>query len=187
MIFDFLDKARCESSIRQFNESDLITDWGVRNLSNKSSLYEPTNYNYGTVWGFNSFFANTSQYKYHYNLSAYSLLHNTLQHSFDYGLGIFPEVFSGDINTKLGEAYHNQGFCTSGYIFPMMTGMLGLNINALENKVTFAPKLPMQWEWLDVKNVKVGKSVLNLSNEMKNGVINQNITSVGLALRLVLL
>jgi glycogen debranching enzyme len=169
MIFDLLDKSRSSSSVKNFNESDLMTDWGVGNLSNKSSLYEPTNYNYGTVWGFNSYFANASQYKYHFNLSAYSLLRNTLQHAFDYGLGIFPEVFSGDINTKLGEAYHNQGFCTSGYIFPMMTGMIGLNVNSLENKITFAPKLPMQWEWLDVKNVKVGKSSVNMTNKIKNG------------------
>ncbi|MEW6196367.1 MAG: GH116 family glycosyl hydrolase [Bacteroidota bacterium] len=179
MIFDFLDKTRCENSIKHFNESDLMTDWGVRNLSNKSSLYEPTNYNYGTVWGFNSLFANASQYKYHFNLSAFSLLRNTLQHAFDYGLGIFPEVFSGDINTKLGEAYHNQGFCTSGYIFPMMTGMLGLNINALENKLTFAPKLPMQWEWLDIKNIKVGKATLNLTNKLKNGEWKLTIEKAG--------
>ncbi len=169
MIFDLLDKSRCESSVKNYNESDLMTDWGVRNLSNKSSLYEPTNYNYGTVWGFNSIFANAAQYKYHFNLSAYSLLRNTLQHVFDYGLGVFPEVFSGDINTKLGEAYHNQGFCTSGYIYPMMVGMIGLNINALENKVTFAPKLSMQWEFLDLKNVKIGNSILNFTNRLKNG------------------
>lgn len=169
MIFDLLDKTRCERSVKNFNESDLITDWGVRNLSNKSSLYEPTNYNYGTVWGFNSLFANAAQYKYHFNLSAYSLLRSTYQHAFDYGLGIFPEVFSGDINTKLGEAYHNQGFCTSGYIFPMMSGLIGLEVNALENKITFAPKLPMQWEWIDVNNIKLGNSVINLTNKLKNG------------------
>lgn len=169
IIFDLLDKARCERSVKNFNESDLVTDWGVRNLSNKSSLYEPTNYNYGTVWGFNSLFANAAQYKYHFNLSAYSLLRNTFQHAFDYGLGIFPEVFSGDINTKLGEAYHNQGFCTSGYIFPMMNGLIGLDVNALENKITFAPKLPMQWEWIDVKNVKIRNSIVNLTNKLKNG------------------
>lgn len=169
MVFDLLDKNRCERSIINFNESDLITDWGVRNLSNKSSLYEPTNYNYGTVWGFNSLFANAAQYKYHNNIAAFSLLRNTCQHAFDYGLGIFPEVFSGDINTKLGEAYHNQGFCTSGYIFPMMNGLVGLDINTLENKITFAPKLPMQWEWIDVKNIKVGKSTINLINKLKNG------------------
>lgn len=169
MIFDLLDKTRCVRSVKNFNESDLITDWGVRNLSNKSSLYEPTNYNYGTVWGFNSLFANAAQYKYDFNLSAHSLLRNTFQHAFDYGLGIFPEVFSGDINTKLGEANHNQGFCTSGYVFPMINGLLGLDVNALENKITFAPKLPMQWEWINVNNVKLRNSVINITNKLKNG------------------
>jgi len=176
MIFGLLDKTRSESSIKKFNESDMITDWGVRNLSSKSSLYEPTNYNYGTVWGFNSLFANASQYKYHNNLAAYSLLKNTYQHAFDYGIGIFPEVFSGDINTKLGEAYHNQGFCTSGYIFPIMTGLIGLEIDALNNKITFAPKPPLEWEFFDVNNVKIGKTTLHLKNKMKNGEWNLTVS-----------
>jgi glycogen debranching enzyme len=168
MIFDLLDKNRSERSIKKFNESDMMTDWGVRNLSNKSSLYEPSNYNYGTVWGFNSLFANAAQYKFHNNIAAYSLLRNTFQHAFDYGLGISPEVFSGDINTKLGEAYHNQGFCTSGSIFPLMTGLIGLEVDALNNKIILAPKLPLEWESLDVNNVRFGENTFNFKNKMKN-------------------
>lgn len=162
MMFGLLDKSRSEKSVKEFNESDMVTDWGIRNLSNKSSLYEPTNYNYGTVWGFNSYFAVTTQYKYHFNISAYASLRNTLQHTFDYGLGIFPEVFSGSINTKLGEAYHDQGFCTSGYMFPMINGMLGLEVDALNNRITFAPKIPADWKYLKVNNIKIDGAIVNL-------------------------
>lgn len=171
MLFDILDKARCESSVMNYNESDMITDWGVRNLSNKSSLYEPTNYNYGTVWGFNSIFANSAQFKYHFNISGFSVLKNTLQHIYDYGLGVFPEVFSGSINTKLGEAYHNQGFCTSGYMLPLMNGLTGLDVNALENKITFAPKIPADWKFLNVENVKSGNTVVNFKLTKHNNFV----------------
>lgn len=167
MVFGLLDKSRSESSVKKFNENDMVTDWGIRNLSNKSGLYEPTNYNYGTVWGFNSFFATTAQFKYHFNISGYSTLRNTLQHAFDYGLGIFPEVFSGSINTKLGEAYHDQGFCTSGYMFPMINGMLGLEVDALNSRVIFAPKIPADWKYVKVKNIKVGAVSLNLEYKIE--------------------
>ena len=169
MVFGLLNDAHSASSINKFNESDMVTDWGIRNLTNKSSLYEATNYNYGTVWGFNSFFANTAQYKYHFDLAGFETLRNTLQHSFDYGLGIFPEVFSGSINTKLGEAYHDQGFCTSGYMFPLLNGMLGLDVNALEGKVTFAPKIPADWDHVQVKNVKAGDDVLDFTYRTEKG------------------
>jgi glycogen debranching enzyme len=169
MMLGLLNDKHSASSVKKFNESDLVTDWGVRNLSNKSALYEATNYNYGTVWGFNSYFATTSQYKYHFNVSAFKTLSNTLQHAFDYGLGVFPEVFSGSINTKLGEAYHDQGFCTSGYIYPMVQGMLGLETDALNNKITFAPKLPADWNGISINNIAVGNAAINIEYKIEKG------------------
>ncbi len=156
ILFGLMDARRSESTIEKFNESDMVADWGVRNLSNKSSLYEPTNYNYGTVWPFTSYFIGAAQFYTHFNLQGYETVRQTAQHAFDYGLGIIPEVFSGDINTKLGEAYHNQGFSAAGYVFPMMNGLIGLDVDALENKIIFAPKIPADWKSLEVKNIKVG-------------------------------
>jgi len=169
MMLGLLNDKHSSASVKAFNESDMVTDWGVRNLSNKSSLYEPTNYNYGTVWGFNSFFASAAQFKYHYNAPAHFLLFNTLQHSFDYGLGVFPEVFSGSINTKLGEGYHDQGFCTSGYMYPMISGMLGIETDALNNRITFAPKIPADWKFLTVNNVSIGGTILNIEYKIEKG------------------
>ncbi|MFH1197174.1 MAG: GH116 family glycosyl hydrolase [bacterium] len=179
MMFDILNKQRCEKSQMAFNESDIVTAWGIRNLSNKSSLYDPTNYNYGTVWGFNSFFAVTSQFKYHFNLAGYSSLRNTYQHIFDYGIGVFPEVFSGNINTKLGEAYHDQGFCVAGYIYPMVRGLLGLDVDAINKKIIFAPKLPANWEFLDVKNIYIGECCVNAKIEIQKGEWNLQIEKTG--------
>ena len=158
ILFGLYDAKKSESTIKQFNESDMVTDWGIRNLSNKSSMYEPTNYNYGTIWPFTSFFIGAAQFATHFNLQGYQTVRNTAQHSFDYGLGILPEVFSGDINTKLGEAYHNQGFSVSGYVFPMVRGLIGLDVDALNNRLSFAPKLPADWKYLKVNNAKVGSS-----------------------------
>ena len=161
ILFGLADMNRSVSTIKKFNESDMVTDWGVRNLSNKSSLYEPTNYNYGTIWAFTSYFITGAQFATHFNLQCYQTIKNTAQHIFDYGLGVVPEVFSGDINTKLGEAYHDQGFSISGYVFPMVQGLLGLEVDALNNKITFAPKLPSDWKYLKVNNIKIGNAIVN--------------------------
>jgi glycogen debranching enzyme len=160
ILFGLYDTQRSERTVEKFNESDMVTDWGVRNLSNKSNLYEPSNYNYGTIWPFTSLLIGAAQFNTHFNLQGFQTLVSTTQHVFDYGLGVVPEVFSGDINTKLSEAYHNQGFSISGYIFPMVRGLLGLEVDALNNKIVFAPKLPPQWKWLKVKNVKIGNCIV---------------------------
>lgn len=169
ILFGLMNNERSVSTIEKFNESDMVTDWGVRNLSNKSSMYEPTNYNYGTIWPFTSYFIGTAQFHTHFNLQGLETVRKTAQHAFDYGLGIVPEVFSGDINTKLGEAYHDQGFSVSGYIFPMVRGLIGLEVDAITNKIIFSPKIPADWKFLKVHNVNVGGTIVNLDLINENG------------------
>lgn len=171
ILFGLMNQERGISTIKKFNESDMVTDWGIRNLSNKSSMYEPTNYNYGTIWPFTSYFIGSAQFYTHFDLQGYETVKKTAQHAFDYGLGIVPEVFSGDINTKLGEAYHDQGFSVSGYLFPMVHGLIGLEVDALNNKITFAPKLPADWKFLKVSNIIIGKSIVSCELRMGNGVL----------------
>ena len=40
------------ASLKRLLRADMLTDWGIRSLSNQSSLYGPLNYNYGAVWPF---------------------------------------------------------------------------------------------------------------------------------------
>jgi hypothetical protein len=135
-------------------------------------MYEPTNYNYGTIWPFTSYFIGAAQFCTHFNIQGYETVKKTAQHAFDYGIGIVPEVFSGDINTKLGEAYHDQGFSVSGYIFPLMNGLAGIDADALNKKITFAPKIPADWKFLKVNNVKIGTAVVANDLQIGGGIMN---------------
>ncbi|MBU2444974.1 MAG: hypothetical protein KJ666_05300 [Bacteroidetes bacterium] len=156
-----LDDKRSESTIKAINQSDMTTDWGIRNLTNKSSLYYHSNYNYGAVWPFTSIFVGWAQFNQNFNLSGYHTIQSTVQHLFENGLGLMPEVFSGNLNQKLGEAYHNQGFSYTGYIVPIIRGLLGLEVDVNKKKITFAPKLPADWDFIEVNNIRVGENVLN--------------------------
>jgi len=156
MMFGLLDEERTARSMEAFNSADLCTDWGVRSLSNTSGLFDPTNYNYGAVWPFISSFFNTAQFKHHCSLSGYQILKSNINHVFDHALGVVPEVFSGELNEKLGEGYHHQGFSTTGYLLPLVKGLLGLEVNATQNSVTCSPGLPGGWDSVVVRNLALG-------------------------------
>lgn len=156
MFFDLMDVSRSEKTIKELNKADMITDWGIRNLSIKSKLYDPANYNYGTVWPFTSALFGAAQYKHHFSAQGFYTINTTYPHIFEFGLGISPEVMSGKYNQKLGEAYHNQGFSYTGYIYPLMTGLAGVTVNALQNKIIFAPQIPVQWDSFKIQNIKLG-------------------------------
>jgi glycogen debranching enzyme len=162
MMYGLLDEARTSKSIETFNRADLCTDWGVRSLSNRSALFEPTNYNYGAVWPFISAFFNTAQFEHHSGAAGYQILRSVIRHVFDHALGEVPEVFSGELNEKLGEGYHHQGFSTTGYMLPMIKGMLGLEVDGVKKEITFRPRLSAEWDSIAVKRIAVGENTFDL-------------------------
>ncbi len=156
MMFGLLDEERSAKSIEAFNSADMCTDWGVRSLSNKSELFDPTNYNYGAVWPFISSFFNTAQFKHHFGLPGYQILRSNIQHVFDHALGVVPEVFSGEMNEKLGEGYHHQGFSTTGYLLPFIRGLVGTEVDKVRNIVSLRPALPATWDHVELRHIWVG-------------------------------
>ncbi len=150
------DPQRSVESLERLSTSELTTDWGVRSISDKSKYYDPLNYNYGTVWPFITSWASTAEFAHKFGLQGYGMLMASVRHTFDNELGDVTEVFSGATNIPLGEAVPHQGFSTAGVVMPLVRGLLGLDGNAIEKKVTFAPLFPANWENVEVRNYKIG-------------------------------
>jgi glycogen debranching enzyme len=162
LMFGLFDSQHSRMSMVAFSGADLCTDWGVRTLSRSSSLFEPTNYNYGATWPFISSFVNTAQFKHGFGLAGIGVLQSVTRHVFDNGLGVVPEVFSGELNQKLGEAYHHQGFSTTGYMLPFVRGLIGLEVDATNTVVSLSPSFPADWRSVDIRHVTMGKNLLDL-------------------------
>lgn len=145
-------------SLQKLNSSELTTDWGIRSISNRSHHFQPLNYNYGAVWPFITSWVNTALYTHHMPLQGFSLLKATSEHTFKRALGSITEVISGSLNTSPQESVPYQGFSSAGVILPLVNGLLGLDGDALEKQVEFAPQFPADWEKVAIKNYKVGQA-----------------------------
>ncbi|HKI77949.1 MAG TPA: GH116 family glycosyl hydrolase, partial [Ignavibacteriaceae bacterium] len=179
MAFKVLDDNHSDKSLPLLNNSDLSTDWGVRSLSNKSEIFDPVNYNYGAVWPFIASFFGTAQYNYHYNLAGFKTLESVANHFFDNAAGVVPEVFSGQINQKLGEAYHDQGFSATGFMEPFVRGLLGLKVDVPNKTIYFSPNLPADWKDISVTNIKVGNNIIDFYLHIENGKLKLKIDKKG--------
>ncbi len=162
MMFGLLNEDRTRECLTALNGSDMCTDWGVRSLSNKSTLFEPANYNYGAVWPFISSFFNTAQFRHGFSEAGYQILSATISHVFDHALGVVPEVFSGASNEKLAEGYHHQGFSTTGYMLPLVRGLLGLEVDAIHHSVSYTPTSRFAGA-TGIENLVCGADTLNIS------------------------
>ncbi|MGA2585927.1 MAG: GH116 family glycosyl hydrolase [Candidatus Aminicenantales bacterium] len=156
------DARRGMLTLQKMNASELTTDWGVRMLSNKSAFFEPLNYNYGAVWPFLTGWVATALFKNDYALQGYGLLLAAVRHTFDNGLGYVTELFSGEQNIWPQEGVCHQGFSSSGVVFPLIRGLLGLEGDALKHEVRFEPRFPADWTHVSIENYKIGDEVLSL-------------------------
>ena len=157
------DEERAARALQRLGSADLTTDWGVRMLSNQSAFYEPLNYNYGAVWPFLTGWAAAAMYQRNFVLQGYGLLRTAVRHTFDNGQGFVTELFSGDLNVWPREAVAHQGFSSSGVVFPLLGGLLGLSADAPSGAFGFAPRFPADWEAVDVENIRCGEAVLDIA------------------------
>lgn len=179
IMWDLFDPEKSRATLARINTSELTTDWGIRCLTNRSSYYEPLNYNYGAVWPFVTSFVATALYRHHFAEAGLAGLMSTVRHTFDNSLGNVTEVFSGDRNVWPAEAVHHQGFCSAGAVLPLVRGLLGLETDAVKHTVTFAPHLPADWDRLEVNTLKVGSSLLDLILTRRETEIALQVTNGG--------
>ncbi len=168
---------RSRISLERICSSELTTDWGIRSISNKSSYFQPLNYNYGAVWPFLTSWVTTALYKHHMPLQGFTLLLTTARHTFDNALGSITEVFSGSKNVWPQEAVSHQGFSTAGVTLPLIRGLLGLEGDAIKKVLFFSPLFPADWENVEIDNCKIGQASFSIGYTKSQGKISVRIHS----------
>jgi hypothetical protein len=153
------------SSLEKLCSSELTTDWGIRSISIKSKYFQPLNYNYGAVWPFLTSWVTTALFKHHMPLQGFNLLKATARHTYDHALGCITEVFSGTHNVWPQEAVSQQGFSTAGVTLPLIRGLCGLEGNAVDKSISFAPHFPADWKKVIIENYITGQASFSFTYE----------------------
>ncbi len=161
MWFGLTDASKSELFLNVIAAPDHQTDWGPRIISNQDPLYSPTGYHFGSVWPLFTGWASVAGYRYHRVHYGYENLMANAELAHDGSPGRTTEVLSGDFYTQLSTSTPHQIWSSAMVISPILRGMMGLEVNALDNTVTFAPHVPGGWSEFAIKNVKVGTAQLD--------------------------
>ena len=148
--------------------NDMFSGWGVRTLSSRERAFNPMSYHNGSVWPHDTTLAALGMRAYGmtepFMTLATALFEAVLQ--FD-GMRL-PELFCGFTRvsgygpTRYPVACSPQAW-TTGVVFHLITGMLGLVPAASDNQITLnRPHLPSWLGWIDVRGLRVRKSRLSL-------------------------
>jgi glycogen debranching enzyme len=151
-----LDPARAETQLDRLGSADVATDWGHRILSNRSLLYDPLSYHYGSVWPLFTGWASMAAYRYGRPHVGYqALLANALLTEGG-ALGYVTELLSGDFNAAFGRSSHHQIWSEAMLVTPIVRGLLGIEPLDGGRRLRIAPQLPANWDRVAVDRIAAG-------------------------------
>ena len=161
MSFDVFNRGRGAQMAARLASSEIMTDWGARPLAASSTLFDPLHYNNGAVWPFVTGWVALAQYRYGNPHAGFFALSAIARTTFDESRGRNPEVISGRVYKPLDTAVPQQFFATSMIVTPLVRGLLGIEVDAVNGKLTLAPQLPPSWDRVSVRNIAVGSVMVD--------------------------
>jgi glycogen debranching enzyme len=179
MWFGLLDQDKSELMLDQLSDSDHETDWGMRILSSHDPRYDPGGYHYGSVWPLFTGWASVGEYRYHRAFAAYDNLRANALLASDGSLGHVAEVLSGAYYQPLSTNSPHQIWSAAMVVSPLLKGMMGLDADALNHRLSFAPHVPADWNSFRIENLRVADSTLDLAYTHTLNTLALNIASTG--------
>jgi glycogen debranching enzyme len=154
---------RAQAEIDHLGSGSMATDWGARILSNRSALYDPLSYHYGSVWPLFTGWAAMGAYHHgrpHVGFQA--LMANALLTEAG-ALGYVTELLSGDFATPFGRSSHHQIWSEAMVVTPTLRGLLGIAVADGGRTLTFSPALPATWDRAEARAVRAGGAQYDLT------------------------
>ena len=167
------------------NRPELSTDWGVRLFSTDSPFYDPLSYNDGSVWPFVTGFVALAEFRNHLGHAGLQHLYGTAVMTGLSGAGFLAEYFSGERAQALPRAVPHQLFSSSAVVNPLVSGLLGLDGDAVAGTLRFEPHLPSSWPSLRFDGYRSGNSTVSGQVERRAGVLRLHLTVSGAPLKLI--
>ncbi len=167
--FGVADAERAHLEIDHLGSGVLATDWGQRILSNRSALYDPLSYHYGSVWPLFTGWAAMAAYRYgrpHVGYQAVIANASLTSHN---ALGYVTELLSGDFATAFGRSSHHQIWSEAMVVTPIIRGLLGIEVSEGGRMLQFAPNLPADWDHVAIRSVPAGATRYDIRVDRTTG------------------
>jgi glycogen debranching enzyme len=179
MWFDAFDEEKANATIDRLANWDEAADWGMRIISERSPLYGPTGYHYGSVWPLFTGWASVAEYRNHRPLEAYANLRANSLLALDGSLGHVTEVLSGAYYEGLGTASPHQIWSSAMVLSPAIRGMLGLSVDEANKSIVLAPHVPADWNDFAVHGLHACGNTYEIAFHRSDRTITFNVTGTG--------
>ncbi|HWB82510.1 MAG TPA: hypothetical protein VG675_00075 [Bryobacteraceae bacterium] len=148
---------------------EFSTDWGTRDISLRTSFYDPISYHQGSVWPLFTGWVSMAEYRAGRPLSGYAHLMQNAGLTWSQDLGAVTELLSGEFFQPLGRSSSHQIWSSAMVVSPAVRGLFGLDWDALHDTLRLRPSLPAAWDFARLRNVPLGNTKLELEMRREGG------------------
>ncbi len=165
------DQKHGMKTARTLMGEEFFNGWGVRTVAATEIRYNPMAYHNGSVWPHDNALIAAGMASYGFKQGAMKILSGLFDASLFLDLHRLPELFCG-FSRRPGEsptlypvACSPQTW-SSVAVFLLLQSCLGLRIEAPRSRLSFSqPVLPPYLEHIEIKNLRIGDAVVDLSLE----------------------
>ncbi len=165
-------------TLRRWASHEFATDWGLRDVAESEPIYDATSYHQGSVWPLYTGWAALAQYRSGHELAGYQALMQNADLTRAQDPGAVTELLSGAFFEPFGRSTSHQLWSSAMVATPLLRGMFGIEVDAVRGVVKVAPHLPADWPGAEVKGLRVGASVVNLSYTREGAAMVVKLTPV---------
>ncbi|MGI8958834.1 MAG: amylo-alpha-1,6-glucosidase [Bryobacteraceae bacterium] len=152
-------------TLTRWASHEFSTDWGLRDISDRTAFYDPISYHQGSVWPLFTGWTSLAEYRAGRPLSAYAHLMQNADLTWAQDLGSVTELLSGEFFQPLGRSSSHQMWSSAMVVTPLLRGLFGLDWHATNRTLRLTPHLPAGWDRAVLRNVPLGSSTVDLKYE----------------------
>lgn len=162
--FNLVNEDKINPIVKTYSGYEYTADWGVRIVSRYSPFFKPYGYHNGSIWPLFTGWVSLAEFNNGYPFQGFSHVYSSLNVYKYWSLGFVEEVLQGLEYKPTGVCPH-QCWSETMVLQPSIEGMLGLKVDALNKQVTFAPRLPADWNSILVDNIKIAENTIQVKME----------------------
>ncbi len=155
--------------LARWASSEFSTDWGTRDISDRTPFYDPISYHQGSVWPLFTGWVSLAEYRAGRSLSAYAHLMQNANLTWTQDLGAVTELLSGEFFQPLGRSTSHQLWSSAMVLTPLLRGLFGLDWDAPNRTLRIVPHLPATWDHARLRHVFLGSSIIDLEYRRNAG------------------
>ncbi len=163
----------------------LRTPWGTRMFATDSPFYDPLGYNDGSVWPFVTAQCALAMFRHGQAEAAFGYVWGMARATGLAGPGLLTEFLSGDRFAEGPRSVPHQLFSSVALIHPLISGVFGLEGDAMEGLLSVDPKLPRMADPVKVAGYRVGRSIVSALFRSDERGQSVDLTVSGPALKVV--